>query len=82
MLSLEKMTPSYTSEYAWNPQITVFLAGRSPNLCLITDKLSPETVEQDDQKLRYYVNSMIGLLSQGAKTLKFENTWTRLLYLF
>ena len=28
------------------------LAGRSPNLCLITDKLSPETVEQDDQKIK------------------------------
>ena len=54
------MTPSDTPEYAWNPQTTVSLTESSPNLCLITDKQSPDTGVQDDQNLRYYVNSMIG----------------------
>ena len=51
------MTLSDTPEYAWNPQTTVSLTDPSPNLCLITDKQSPDTEVQDDQNLRYYVNS-------------------------
>ena len=54
------MTPSDTPEYAWNPQTTVSLTEPSPNLCLIADKQSPDTEVQDDQNLRYYVNSVIG----------------------
>ena len=30
----------------------------------------------------YPTQAVAGSISQGAKTLKFENTWTRLLYLF
>ena len=40
------MTQSDTSEYAWNPQTIVCLTEPSPNLCLITDELSPDTVLQ------------------------------------
>ena len=56
------MTLSDTPEYAWNPQTTVSLTEPSPNLqlCLITDKQSPDTEVQDDHNLRYFVNSMIG----------------------
>ena len=54
------MTQSDTSEYALNPQTTVCLTEPSPNLCLITDELSPNTVVQGDQHLSFYVNSMIG----------------------
>ena len=53
------MTPSDTPEYTWNPQTTVSLTEPSPNLCLIIDKQSPDTGVQDDQNLRYYVNSTI-----------------------
>ena len=60
LLSLEKMTQSDTSEYAWNQQTTVSLTEPSPNLCLITYKQSPDTEVQDDQNKRYYVNSTIG----------------------
>ena len=52
------MTPSDTSEYAFNPKTTVYLTEQSPKLCLRNDELSPETAVQDDQKLRQYVNSM------------------------
>ena len=54
------MTQSDTSEYAWNPQTTVSLTEPSPDLCLITDELSPDKVVQGDQHLNFYVNSMIG----------------------
>ena len=54
------MTRSDTSEYVYNPQTNVSLTEPSPNLCLITDKQSPDTEVQDDQNLRYYVNSTIG----------------------
>ena len=47
------MTPSDTSGYVWNPQTTVSLTEPSPNLCLITDKQSPDTEVQDDRDLRY-----------------------------
>ena len=57
------MTPSATSEHVWNPQTAVPLTQPSPNLCLITDKLSPGTVVQADQNKRYYVNSIIGPLT-------------------
>ena len=53
------MTLSDTPEYAWNPQTTVSLTEPSPKLCLITDKLSPDTEVQDDQNLRYHMNSTI-----------------------
>ena len=56
------MTPSDTPEYAWNPRTTASLPEQGPNLCLITDELSPDTVVQGDQHLRYYVNSTIGPL--------------------
>ena len=54
------MTQSDTPEYAWNPQTTVCLTEPSPNLCLITDELSPDTVLIAGQNIRYYVNSIIG----------------------
>ena len=47
------MTPSDTCEYAWNPQTTVSLTELHPNLCLITEELSLDTV-QYDQNQRYY----------------------------
>ena len=58
-LSLEKKTPSNTSEYAWNPQTTVSLTEPSSNLCLVSDELSSGTVAQAGQNLRYYVNSKL-----------------------
>ena len=50
------MTLSDTSEYAWHQQT----AEPSPNMCLITEELSPDTVVQADKNLGYYMNSMIG----------------------
>ena len=48
------MTQSDTPEYAWNPQTTVCLTEPSPNLCLTTDELSPDTVLKAGQNIRYY----------------------------
>ena len=45
------MAPSDIPEYAWNKQTTVSLTEPSPNLCLITDELSLDTVVQGGQNL-------------------------------
>ena len=46
------MTPSDIPEYAWNSQTTVSLTQTSPNLCLRTDEMSPDTEVQADKNLR------------------------------